>query len=66
MNGSAVVQTEKVGQFRGASLWKDTTEDGHWSYRLMKGDHLICRDRQRKYLNEIMYQVGEGFINVLE
>ena len=53
-----VVQTEQVAKFKTATLHKDTHSDGHWSYRLMKNDALVARDRARHWLNEIMYQIG--------
>lgn len=52
------MKTEKVNSFRAASLWKVTKEDGHWFYRLMWKDQLVCEDRARRYLQEIMYQIG--------
>lgn len=52
------MKSEKVNSFRNASLWKLTDDKGHWSYRLMWKDRLVCNERGRRWLQEIMYQIG--------
>jgi len=63
MKSSPVVRSERVASYGAAQLYRDVTANGRWSYRLMRGDHLIANDYQRHWLQEIMYQVGANFPN---
>ena len=51
------IQSKKVANFRNAELFKDI-KNGTETFRLMWKDRLVATDRQFKYLNQIMYQIG--------
>lgn len=58
-----VVRSEQVAYYGKAVLYKDYRPDGHWDYHLMCGDQLVAADHSRRYLQDIMYQVGKPFPN---
>ena len=50
--------TKLVAQFRGAELYRVKEGEAKTKYRLTYNGRLVAEDRQFKYLNQIMYQIG--------
>ncbi len=51
------MQSKKIANFRNAELFKDI-KNGITIFRLVWKGKLVATDRQFKYLNQIMYQIG--------
>lgn len=47
-----------VAQFRGAEVYRVKEGEEKTKYRLMYNGRLVTEDRQFKFLNQIMYQIG--------
>ena len=49
---------ESVAKYRSAELFRVKAGSERAFYRLLWNGRLVAEDRQFKYLNQIMYQIG--------